>query len=111
MHLRMMATHAPCPFIHHFARVIANTVRDRGVPLQCLPAGRFGLGWNAVYHLTDVPSFVSGDQLVAFDPHARYLPGINAAAPGLRIAFTKADLGGAVPGHRRPLPPLWLQPE
>ena len=33
--------------------------------------GRFGLGFNIVYNLTDVPSFVSGDHLVAFDPHAR----------------------------------------
>ena len=31
--------------------------------------GRFGLGFNAVYHFTDVPSFVSGDHLVFFDPH------------------------------------------
>ncbi len=67
-----------------------------------LRAGRFGLGWNAVYHLTDVPSFVSGDQLVAFDPHARYLPGINAAAPGLRIAFTKADLAAQFPDTAAP---------
>ena len=33
--------------------------------------GRFGLGFNAVYHLTDVPSFCSGDYIVLFDPHAR----------------------------------------
>lgn len=33
--------------------------------------GRFGLGFNAVYHLTDVPSFASGDYIVLFDPHAR----------------------------------------
>lgn len=33
--------------------------------------GRFGLGFNIVYNLTDLPSFVSGDHLVAFDPHAR----------------------------------------
>jgi sacsin len=33
--------------------------------------GRFGLGFNIVYNLTDVPSFVSGDYLVTFDPHAR----------------------------------------
>eukprot|EP00955_Chlamydomonas_euryale_P002457 26706-Chlamydomonas_euryale.AAC.1 len=26
--------------------------------------GRFGLGFNATYHLTDLPSFVSGDHLV-----------------------------------------------
>lgn len=36
--------------------------------------GRFGLGFNAVYHFTDLPCFVSGDHLVMFDPHAKYLP-------------------------------------
>ena len=36
--------------------------------------GRFGLGFNAVYHFTDLPAFVSGDHLVLFDPHAKYLP-------------------------------------
>ena len=42
-------------------------------------AGRFGLGFNAVYHFTDLPSFVSGSHLVVFDPHAAYLPGASAA--------------------------------
>ncbi|KAL6760936.1 hypothetical protein V8C86DRAFT_1785830, partial [Haematococcus lacustris] len=44
--------------------------------------GRFGLGFNSVYHLTDVPGFVSGEYLVLFDPHAKYLPGISPAQPG-----------------------------
>lgn len=43
---------------------------------KCVFQGRFGLGFNAVYHFTDVPSFVSGDHVVMFDPHARYLPGM-----------------------------------
>ncbi|MEW5316662.1 MAG: hypothetical protein WDW38_008017 [Sanguina aurantia] len=49
--------------------------------------GRFGLGFNATYHLTDLPSFVSGDFIVMFDPHARHLPNISPAQPGLKIAF------------------------
>ncbi|KAK9808692.1 hypothetical protein WJX72_002029 [[Myrmecia] bisecta] len=64
--------------------------------------GRFGLGWNAVYHLTDVPSFVSGDYLVAFDPHARYLPGISPAQPGLKIAFQRANLLAQFPDSFSP---------
>lgn len=43
--------------------------------------GRFGLGFNAVYHLTDVPSFCSGDYIVLFDPHARQDPHCNAYDP------------------------------
>jgi len=35
--------------------------------------GRFGLGFNAVYNLTDVPSFVSRHCIVIFDPHTTFL--------------------------------------
>lgn len=30
--------------------------------------GRFGIGFNAVYHLTDLPCFVSNSYLVMLDP-------------------------------------------
>lgn len=49
--------------------------------------GRFGLGFNCVYHFTDVPMFVSGENIVMFDPHANNLPGISPSHPGLRIKF------------------------
>jgi sacsin len=49
-------------------------------------AGRFGLGFNAVYHFTDLPSFVSGDYLVMFDPHATHLPGATPARPGRAVS-------------------------
>ncbi|KAL5721483.1 hypothetical protein ACHQM5_005125 [Ranunculus cassubicifolius] len=49
--------------------------------------GRFGLGFNCVYHFTDIPSFVSGENIVIFDPHASNLPGISPSHPGLRIKF------------------------
>ena len=48
--------------------------------------GRFGLGFNSVYHVTDVPSFVSGEHLVIFDPHARCVRA--AASPPLPRAAT-----------------------
>ncbi|XP_035698973.1 sacsin-like [Branchiostoma floridae] len=35
--------------------------------------GRFGVGFNSVYHVTDVPSFVSGSRVIFFDPHATHL--------------------------------------
>ena len=35
--------------------------------------GKFGLGFNAVYHLTDVPCFLSGNYVVYFDPRSKYL--------------------------------------
>ncbi|KAG0069395.1 hypothetical protein BGZ89_002962 [Linnemannia elongata] len=36
--------------------------------------GRHGLGFNSAYHFTDVPSVVSGDSLVLFDPQMANLP-------------------------------------
>ena len=52
--------------------------------------GRFGLGFNAVYNLTDVPSFVSGNHLVVFDPHAKYLGEcITNNNPGIRVKMSK----------------------
>ncbi|VDH93747.1 Hypothetical predicted protein [Mytilus galloprovincialis] len=35
--------------------------------------GKFGVGFCSVYNLTDVPSFVSGDTMVFFDPQGSYL--------------------------------------
>ena len=52
--------------------------------------GKFGLGFNAVYHLTDVPSFLSGDSLVVFDPHTKYLgKALRNKLPGVRIRVCK----------------------
>jgi sacsin len=33
--------------------------------------GRFGIGFNSVYHLTDYPTFISSEYLVMFDPHLK----------------------------------------
>ena len=49
--------------------------------------GKYGIGFNAVYHLTDVPSFMSkvediGHVLCAFDPHCKYVPGATIEEPG-----------------------------
>ncbi|KAL9954188.1 hypothetical protein ACROYT_G041691 [Oculina patagonica] len=34
-----------------------------------LKVGRFGIGFNSVYHMTDLPSIVSGDAIAFLDPH------------------------------------------
>ena len=49
--------------------------------------GRFGVGFNSVYHLTDMPSFVSGRHVVFFDPSCAFLPNVTAANPGKRVDF------------------------
>ncbi|KAM9853357.1 sacsin isoform 1-T1 [Aulostomus maculatus] len=40
--------------------------RKRDDPLK---VGRFGIGFNSVYHISDVPSIFSGDQIAMLDPH------------------------------------------
>ena len=52
--------------------------------------GRFGLGFCAVYNITDVPSFMSRSTLVLFDPHTKYLGDLVAAnEPGLKFDFVE----------------------
>ena len=55
--------------------------------------GQYGVGFNAVYHLTDVPSFTSsgkeiGDVLCVFDPHCKYIPGATPQEPGMMFRKT-----------------------
>ena len=57
--------------------------------------GQYGVGFNAVYHLTDVPSFMSqgdeiGDVLCVFDPHCQYVPDANPQEPGRMYKETNA---------------------
>lgn len=44
--------------------------------------GRFGVGFNSVYHVTDYPSFISRDRIVFFDPHATAVPDTTVSEPG-----------------------------
>lgn len=45
---------------------------------------------------------MSGEHLVLFDPHARHLPGISPAQPGLKLNFTKSNLLRQFPDAFRP---------
>ncbi|KAF8921628.1 hypothetical protein BGZ52_011589, partial [Haplosporangium bisporale] len=38
--------------------------------------GQMGIGFNSVYHMTDTPSFISGDKMVILEPHMRIFNGI-----------------------------------
>ncbi|CAH1788168.1 unnamed protein product [Owenia fusiformis] len=49
--------------------------------------GKFGLGFNAVYNLTDVPSFVSGESIAFFDPHQTFLGKAISGKPGIKLAI------------------------
>ena len=49
--------------------------------------GRFGLGFNAVYNLTDVPMFMSGQYVVILDPNTTNLGNAicDKRKPGIRL--------------------------
>ncbi len=57
---------------------------------KVLKIGKFGIGFCSVYHMTDVPSFVSRDKLYIFDPTLSYLRKEikNFSRPGKKILFT-----------------------
>ncbi|CAG8587117.1 27133_t:CDS:10, partial [Dentiscutata erythropus] len=56
--------------------------------------GRFGIGFNCACHLTDLPSFVSGEHIVFFDPLQKFLPktGNPPSSPsGIKLNFIDKD--------------------
>jgi sacsin len=54
--------------------------------------GQFGVGFNCVYHLTDVPTLfthVDGQEVLCiFDPNCRFAPGATPDSPGRMINLT-----------------------
>ncbi|XP_077312337.1 sacsin-like, partial [Lithobates pipiens] len=52
--------------------------------------GKFGLGFNTVYHITDVPAIVSRSTLIIFDPNVNHLQKhIPSNNPGIKLNFQK----------------------
>ena len=64
-------------------KIFGQTKRD-----NLYKIGKFGLGFNTVYHLTDLPSFVSGKYIYMLDPHKSYIAK-SSPKPGLRVDFVK----------------------
>ncbi|MBD2313053.1 hypothetical protein H6G20_15400 [Desertifilum sp. FACHB-1129] len=73
--------------------------------------GRFGIGFNAIYHVTDFPSFISRHRLIFFDPHGAAIPGTSRQQPGREWHYGNAgwlenypefmqlyQVGGLTPG-------------
>ncbi|XP_059718464.1 sacsin-like [Haemorhous mexicanus] len=49
--------------------------------------GKYGLGFNTVYHFTDCPAFLTGDNtLCVSDPHLYYMPTATTEKPGSMFA-------------------------
>lgn len=55
--------------------------------------GKFGLGFNTCYHITEVPMFVSGDYMMVLDPQRHFYPGLDDVSkpPGMRTVIAKED--------------------
>ncbi|XP_055956520.1 sacsin [Patella vulgata] len=57
---------------------------------EVLKTGQYGVGFNVVYHVTDVPSFWSkgseiGELVCICDPHCKYLQSATERRPGSKI--------------------------
>ncbi|XP_071959406.1 sacsin-like [Antedon mediterranea] len=54
--------------------------------------GTFGLGFNSVYHITDVPSFLSRGMIGFLDPHTEFLDNQlrDKSNPGIRIDLNRS---------------------
>ncbi|KAF8929287.1 hypothetical protein BGZ47_001117, partial [Haplosporangium gracile] len=49
--------------------------------------GQMGIGFNSIYHLTDSPSFISGDQFMIIEPNQRIFNGVQSQ-------FTEVSIRG-----------------
>ena len=91
----MADSHGPALVVHNnstfseedftnITKLAGATKKDK--PLKI---GKFGVGFCSVYHITDVPSFVSGEWLYIFDPTLKHLKGIvkNENQPGKRMKY------------------------
>ncbi|KNE62755.1 hypothetical protein AMAG_07941 [Allomyces macrogynus ATCC 38327] len=60
--------------------------------------GKFGYGFCAVYHFTDVPSVISGSRFQQFDPHESLFPGLRGY---LRTQYVEKQHGTNFPDQFR----------
>lgn len=57
-------------------------IGNSGKAMDTAKTGRFGLGFNCVYNVTDFPMLLTSDRLGIFDPHANTIEGATHADPG-----------------------------
>jgi hypothetical protein len=56
--------------------------------------GKFGLGFNSVYHLSETPMFISGKVMCLLDPHQRmYKNAKNQPATGTKETLLNLSQG------------------
>ena len=92
----MLESHGPALLVHNnktFSKDdFENITKLAGATKQNKPLkiGKFGIGFCSVYHITDVPSFVSRDTLTIFDPTMNHLKKEikNPNRPGKKVLYT-----------------------
>ncbi|CAB4392542.1 unnamed protein product [Rhizophagus irregularis] len=62
--------------------------------------GVMGVGFNSIYHITDSPSFITGDKYVILDPHEWYYNG------GVKFNFVEENLIQEYPDQFAPFAPF-----
>ena len=96
----MADSHVPALIVHNNSTLsdedFRNITKLAGATKSDKPLkiGKFGVGFCSVYHITDVPSFVSGEWLYIFDPTLQYLKGVvrNENQPGKKMKYTSKFL-------------------
>ena len=89
----MVSCHGPALVVHNnkpFTKSDFENITKLGGATkrnEPLKIGKFGVGFNSVYHITDIPSFVSCDMLYVFDPTLKYLEKEiqDPARPGKKV--------------------------
>ncbi|XP_048048678.1 sacsin-like [Megalobrama amblycephala] len=63
--------------------------------------GKFGLGFNAVYHVSDIPSILSGKTLLILDPNVTHLEKhiVSKGNPGIKLDPFQERLYKRFPGQ------------
>ncbi|XP_034549608.1 sacsin isoform X2 [Notolabrus celidotus] len=66
--------------------------------------GKFGLGFNTVYHVTDIPSILSGNHLLILDPNVTHLKKHikHKTNPGIKLDLSQKRLFHWFPGQFGP---------
>jgi hypothetical protein len=57
-------------------------IGQSGKELDTTKTGRFGLGFNSVYNVTEFPTLLTGNRIGIFDPHGRTVAGATQDRPG-----------------------------
>eukprot|EP00282_Hemiselmis_andersenii_P008175 CAMPEP_0114109248 /NCGR_PEP_ID=MMETSP0043_2-20121206/671_1 /TAXON_ID=464988 /ORGANISM="Hemiselmis andersenii, Strain CCMP644" /LENGTH=412 /DNA_ID=CAMNT_0001201105 /DNA_START=37 /DNA_END=1271 /DNA_ORIENTATION=- len=97
-HERLAAFQGPALLVHNdgvFSDQDFDSIQNIGDSQKkglLVKTGRFGIGFNSCYHVTEMPTFLSRDRLVMFDPQAKYLPDVNPANPGKSLNVCSASV-------------------